>query len=429
MAGFSPLAADGSVSIAVIGEFARTPRYQGGGSSKLTPTYVSSFLGSLHIRDIPVDFSPGFTLDDAKQDAALTAHAIDMAWRNDVVLFFAGLPEEAESEGFDRETIDLPQKQLRLLADIVKVNPNVVVVLSNGSAVSVTPWRDSVRGLLEGWLLGQEGGNALADVIFGDVSPSSKLAQTIPMSVLDDPSMPNWPGEAGHVDYGEGVFVGYRYYDTFGRQVAYPFGYGMTYSTFEIRNLSAIPHDNTVQVSAIVTNTGQVRASEVVQLYVAPCACDAARPAHELKGFEKITLDPGEASIVTFELDSRSFAYWSEPRNDWHVERGTYTIEIGSSSRDIAERVQVELPGDGIRLPLTLSSTFDEWSDDPIGGPILQAAINRLSQQEGHPIIPESDMLRMLLGSMPMNATNVLLGSAAGRLCERIMGLYNASNQ
>ena len=324
--GILPLAADGSVSIAVIGEFARTPRYQGGGSSKLTPTYVSSFLGSLHIRDIPVDFSPGFTLDDAKQDAALTAHAIDMAWRN-------------------------------------------------------------------------------------------------------DPSMPNWPGEAGHVDYGEGVFVGYRYYDTFGRQVAYPFGYGMTYSTFEIRNLSAIPHDNTVQVSAIVTNTGQVRASEVVQLYVAPCACDAARPAHELKGFEKITLDPGEASIVTFELDSRSFAYWSEPRNDWHVERGTYTIEIGSSSRDIAERVQVELPGDGIRLPLTLSSTFDEWSDDPIGGPILQAAINRLSQQEGHPIIPESDMLRMLLGSMPMNATNVLLGSAAGRLCERIMGLYNASNQ
>lgn len=144
-----------------------------------------------------MDFSPGFTLDDAKQDAALTAHAIDMAWRNDVVLFFAGLPEEAESEGFDRETIDLPQKQLRLLADIVKVNPNVVVVLSNGSAVSVTPWRDSVRGLLEGWLLGQEGGNALADVIFGDVSPSSKLAQTIPMSVLDDPSMPNWPGRQG----------------------------------------------------------------------------------------------------------------------------------------------------------------------------------------------------------------------------------------
>ncbi len=162
---------------------------------------------------------------------------------------------------------------------------------------------------MEGWLLGQEGGNALADVIFGDVSPSSKLAQTIPMSVLDDPEHAQLAREAGHVDYGEGVFVGYRYYDTFGRQVAYPFGYGMTYSTFEIRNLSAIPPDNTVQVSAIVTNTGQVRASEVVQLYVAPCACDAARPAHELKGFEKITLDPGEASIVTFELDSRSFAY------------------------------------------------------------------------------------------------------------------------
>lgn len=427
--GILPLPADGSVSIAVIGEFARTPRYQGGGSSKLTPTYVSSFLGSLHIRDIPVDFSPGFALDDAEQDAALTAHAIDMAWRNDVVLFFAGLPEEAESEGFDRENIDLPQKQLRLLADIVKVNPNVVVILSNGSAVSVTPWHDSVKGLVESWLLGQEGGNALADVIFGDVSPSGKLAQTIPMSVRDDPSMPNWPGEAGHVDYGEGVFVGYRYYDTFDRQVAYPFGYGMTYSTFEIRNLSAIPHDNTVQVSAIITNTGQVRATEVVQLYVAPCACDAARPVHELKGFEKITLDPGEASIVTFELDSRSFAYWSEPRNDWHVERGIYTIEIGSSSRDIADRVQVELPGDGMRLPLTLSSTFGEWSSDPIGGPILQAAINRLSQQEGHPIIPESDMIRMLLDSMPMNATNVLLGSAASRLCERIMGLYNASNQ
>lgn len=427
--GILPLPADGSVSIAIIGEFARTPRYQTEGSSKVVPTLVSSFLGSVHIRDIPVDFAPGFTLDDEPQDVDLTAQAINAARGSDVVLFFAGLPECMESEGFDQTTMALPYKQLQLLEGVARVNPNVVVVLSNGSAVAVTPWQESVKGLLETWLLGQEGGNALADVIFGEVSPSGKLAQTIPLSIHDDPSILTWPGEEGHVDYGEGVFVGYRYYDSLQKDVAYPFGYGLTYSTFEIRNLRAIPYGNTAQVSVMVTNTGKVRASQVVQLYVAPCACGVARPAHELKGFEKFTLDPGESSIATFELDSRAFAYWSDALDDWRVEQGTYVIEVGSSSRDIAERAQVELPGDGAYVPLTLSSTFNEWRNDLIGGPILQAALIRLSQQEGRAIIDDRTLSSATLGNMPMESIGAIVGPAAGRLCERIMSLYEASGR
>lgn len=423
--GILPLPTDGSASIAVIGEFARTPRYQGGGSSKITPTHVSSFLNGVGMRDIPVDFAPGFTLDDAEQDDSLTAQALGAARRNDVVLFFAGLPESAESEGFDRTSPSLPDKQLQLLEAVTSANPNVVVVLSNGSVVSVTPWHDSVKGLLEAWLLGQEGGDALADAIFGDVSPSGKLAQTIPLSVYDDPSMPNWPGEEGHVDYGEGVFVGYRYYDTFHKDVAYPFGHGLTYSTFDIYNLRVIPHGKTAQVSVIVANTGPVRAAQVVQLYVAPGPSKVARPVHELKGFEKVTLDPGESSIVTFELDSRSFAYWSEPRNDWHVEPGTYTIEVGASSRDIAERAQVDLPGDNAPIPLSLSSTFDEWNSDPAGGPILRKTLEELAAEEGHSIIPTSDMIRMLLGSMPMQSMGMLLGPISERLCSRLTDRYD----
>ena len=167
-------------------------------------------------------------------DPALESEAVETAKNADVVLMFLGLPEAAESEGFDRETLDMPAKQIALLEQVAAANQNVVVVLSNGSVVSVAPWAKNAKGILESWLLGQAGGPALADVIFGQVSPSGKLAQSIPLDINDDPSMLNWPGEEGHVDYGEGVFVGYRYYDTYGKAVDYPFGYGLSYATFEI---------------------------------------------------------------------------------------------------------------------------------------------------------------------------------------------------
>lgn len=354
-----PLNADPAVArkIAVIGEFARTPRYQGGGSSHITPTKMTSFLDTLAERDIKADFAPGFTLDLEPADLALESEAVETAKNADVVLMFLGLPEAAESEGFDRDTLDMPAKQIALLEQVAATNQNVVVVLSNGSVVSMAPWAKNAKGILESWLLGQAGGLALADVIFGQVSPSGKLAQSIPLDINDDPSMLNWPGEEGHVDYGEGVFVGYRYYDTYGKSVDYPFGYGLSYATFEIADVAAAKTGaNTATVTATVTNTSDVDAAETVQVYVAPGKADVARPKHELKGFTKVFLKAGESKSVTIDLDERAFAYWSEKYNDWHVESGEYAIEVGVSSRDIADTVAVTLEGDGKSQPLT------EWS-------------------------------------------------------------------
>ena len=261
-----PLNADPAAArkIAVIGEFARTPRYQGGGSSHITPTKLTSFLDTLAERGIKADFAPGFTLDLEPADPALESEAVETAKNADVVLMFLGLPEAAESEGFDRDTLDMPAKQIALLEQVAAANQNVVVVLSNGSVVSVAPWAKNAKGILESWLLGQSGGPALADVIFGQVSPSGKLAQSIPLDINDDPSMLNWPGEEGHVDYGEGVFVGYRYYDTYGKSVDYPFGAKIVAAVAAAGELTKLPDNammriflNSMPINSLSTLLGE----------------------------------------------------------------------------------------------------------------------------------------------------------------------------
>ncbi|KAA8830131.1 exo-alpha-(1-_6)-L-arabinopyranosidase [Bifidobacterium tissieri] len=417
-----PVAADAKV--AVIGEFARSLRYQGGGSSHITPTKMTGFLDTLKERGIDAAFAPGFTFADEPQDPALTAEAVDAAKGADVVLLFLGLPEAAESEGFDRETLDIPAKQIDLLKEVSAANTNVVVVLSNGSVVSVAPWRDHAKGILETWLLGQCGGPAMADVIFGVQSPSGKLSQTIPLDILDDPSMLNWPGEEGHVDYGEGVFVGYRYYDTYGKAVAYPFGYGLSYASFEIADVTvAKTGANTASVTATVTNTSDVDGAEVVQVYVAPGKAEVARPKHELKGFVKVFLKAGESKTVTVDLDDRAFAYWSEKFNDWHVESGEYTVEVGVSSRDIVATGVVDLDGDGKTLPLDEWSTFGEWKADPIGGPIV-AEMYVKGESGELPALPKNDMMDMFLNSMPINSLTTLLGETGKKSTAFLLDEY-----
>ena len=417
-----PVANDAKVT--VIGEFARTPRYQGGGSSHITPTKMTSFLDTLTERGVDAKFAPGFTLDLEPADPALEAEAVDAAKGADVVLMFLGLPEAAESEGFDRETLDMPAKQIALLEAVAAENKNVVVVLSNGSVVTVAPWAKNAKGILESWLLGQSGGPALADVIFGQVSPSGKLAQSIPLDINDDPSMLNWPGEEGHVDYGEGVFVGYRYYDTYGKAVDYPFGYGLSYATFEITGVAvAKTGANTATVTATVTNTSDVDAAETVQVYVAPGKADVARPKHELKGFTKVFLKAGESKTVTIDLDERAFAYWSEKYNDWHVEAGEYAIEVGVSSRDIADTVAVALDGDGRTQPLTEWSTYGEWEADPFGAKIV-AAVAAAGETGELPKLPDNAMMRMFLNSMPINSLPTLLGEGGKKIAQFMVDEY-----
>ena len=410
--------------IAVIGEFARTPRYQGAGSSLINPTKLTSFLDALEERGVAADFAPGFTLDDAAQDPALTEQAVTAAEQADVVLLFLGLPAAYESEGFDRTTLDIPAKQVEVLEAVAAANPNVAVVLSNGSVISL-PWRGRAKAILETWLLGQAGGAALADVIFGDEAPSGKLAQTIIDDVNDDPSAMNWPGEEGHVDYGEGVFVGYRYHDTFRKQVTYPFGYGLSYATFDVHDATvAKTGPRTAEVTVTVTNTSDVAGAETVQVYVAPPKAEVARPVHELKGFAKVALEPGESKNVTIALDDRAFAYWSERFDDWHVEGGTYTVEVGVSSRDIISRLDVEIDDDGKIMNLDEWSTFGEWLDDPIGAPILQHVLDDMGKEAGRPIIPDSALMVMFLRSMPLRSLSVILGEAGEQVAANLTEAY-----
>lgn len=410
--------------IAVIGEFARTPRYQGAGSSLINPTKLTSFLDALEERGVAADFAPGFTLDDAAQDPALTEQAVTAAQQADVVLLFLGLPAAYESEGFDRTTLDIPAKQVEVLDAVAAANPNVAVVLSNGSVVSL-PWQGHAKAILETWLLGQAGGAALADVIFGDETPSGKLAQTIIDDVNDDPSAMNWPGEEGHVDYGEGVFVGYRYHDTFRKQVTYPFGYGLSYATFDVHDATvAKTGPRTAEVTVTVTNTSDVAGAETVQVYVAPPKAKVARPVHELKGFAKVALEPGESKNVTIALDDRAFAYWSERFDDWHVEGGTYTVEVGVSSRDIISRLDVEIDDDGKIMNLDEWSTFGEWLDDPIGAPILQHVLDDMGKEAGRPIIPDSALMVMFLRSMPLRSLSVILGEAGEQVAANLTEAY-----
>ncbi|OXN01154.1 exo-alpha-(1-_6)-L-arabinopyranosidase [Bifidobacterium vansinderenii] len=424
--GILPLAADDR--IAVIGEFARTPRYQGGGSSHINPTRMVSFLDALAERGVDATFAPGFTLDDTKQDGALTGEAVAAAQNADKVVMFLGLPDLAESEGYDRTDIDLPAKQIEVLHAVAVVNPNVVVVLSNGAVVSVRDWQSDAKGLLEAWLLGQAGGQATADVLYGDVDATGRLSETIPLDIEDNPSTVNFPGGEGYVDYGEGIFVGYRYYDSRNLEVAYPFGYGLSYTEFEIGDARVEATGPTsAKASVVVTNVGDREGSQVVQVYVAPNhASSAVRPCHELKAFAKVHLVPGESRTIEFDLDDRAFAYWSERYEDWHVEAGDYMIEFASSSRDVADAAAVTLDGDGKTLRLTDMSTIKEWLDDPVGSAIFNARAAEF-EEDGSTFWIDDEVNAMFFLTVPLNSITTFVGPKGRWFKETVLSDYDAA--
>ncbi|OZG50295.1 exo-alpha-(1-_6)-L-arabinopyranosidase [Bombiscardovia coagulans] len=412
--------------VAVIGEFARTPRYQGGGSSHITPTMVTTALDAFEHAGMEVDFAPGFTLDGAQQDEALTQEALQVAKQADKIILFMGLPEDAESEGFDRTSLDLPAKQVELLQKVSEVNPNTIVVLSNGSVVSLTEWLPQAKAVLETWLLGQAGGLAIVDLLTGQSTPSGKLAQTIPVHLDDDPTVMNFPGDEGHVRYGEGVYVGYRYYDTFKKPVLFPFGFGLSYASFEITDVSVEKTGkNAVRVSATVTNTSQVDGAQTVQVYVAPGKAKVSRPSHELKAFSKVFLKAGESQSVSMDLNERDFAYWSRAMNDWHVEAGTYGIEVATSSRDIVKSVDVTLEGDGKHFRLNSESSMGEWEEDPIGGPIMSKKIEELEAAGVH--LPDNPNTMVLFRTMPLGTVLMFSGADGRTVTKELLDAYEAA--
>lgn len=394
-------------SVAVIGELARTPRFQGAGSSQVTPTRLDVPLDSLRelATGADVRFAAGYALPGTEApvtDVQLSDEATQLAADSGTVVLFLGLPAQDESEGFDRDHIDLPAAQTELLERVLAVNPRVVVVLSNGGVVRTAPWQDRVPALVEGWLLGQAGGGALARVLFGSVNPSGKLAETVPLRLEDSPSHPSFPGEEGRSRYGEGIFVGYRGYDARRSEVAFPFGHGLSYTTFGYDGLRVDEADGVFRVGLTVTNTGARAGREIVQVYSGgPEDSRVLRPVRELRGFVSLFLEAGESREVAVEVTRHDLAYFSEREDGWKVEGGRYRFEAGASSRDIRGCVEVDVEGDPSKIRLTGRNTLAEWLEHPVGGPLLGELFARArteASQEGQGALADPVMRRFLAG-------------------------------
>ena len=393
--GLLPIAPGDVGKIAVIGEFAASPRYQGNGSSEVKPTRLDSFLEIVKREyggEVELDYAAGYSLRD-DGNLSLIDEAVRLAGSSDVALVLAGLPQHYESEGIDRTHIDLPPSHNALIEAVVAAQPRTAVILTNGSAVAM-PWISRVPAVVEAWLGGQAGAGAVADVLFGKVNPSGKLAETFPVRLQDTPAFLNFPGEDGEVLYGERVFVGYRWYDARGIQPLFPFGHGLSYTRFEYSDFELsserISDRDRLTVSATITNTGERRGKEVVQLYIADPEASVRRPVKELKGFVKLALAPGESRVVSFTLAERDLSFYSTRHAQWLAESGDFEILLGASSRDIRLRGTVSF-----QSTRTLHYAFSEYSffSEFWHNPQLKPRLIRLMPQWIGALSPEEKSL------------------------------------
>jgi beta-glucosidase len=338
-------------TLALIGAMAKKPRYQGAGSSRINPTKLDNAWDELEKSGFSATYAAGYA-DGSGEEAAeeLIDEAVRTAAENDIAIVFAGLPEEYESEGFDRVTIDMPDSHNKLIEAVAAANPNTVVVLHAGAPVSM-PWADKVQSILLMYLGGQAVGSATVDLLTGKVNPSGKLAETFPLKIEDTPCFSHFAGDGISEEYRESIFVGYRYYDTAEMAVAFPFGFGLSYTTFAYDDLFVygdLDDDGVITATVTVSNEGPISGAEIVQLYVAgPRSEKVYRPKKELKGFEKLFLEPGERKTITFKLDSRSFSYYNHIDGSWAIEGGEYKIGIAASSTDERLSDIIVLYGDG----------------------------------------------------------------------------------
>ena len=391
--GVLPLSPD--TSVAVIGELARTPRYQGAGSSLINPTRLDNALDAIRAAASgDVIFAPGYALE-GKADSRLVTEAVRMATAADVAVAFLGLPDAYESEGFDRTDIELPADQLALLDAVIKANPRTVVVLSNGGVVRVAAFADRVPALLEGWLLGQAGGSAVADVLYGAVNPSGRLAETIPVRLAGTPAYLDFPGEHGHVRYGEGLFVGYRWYDARDLAVSFPFGHGLSYTTFDYSDLEVTERDGGFVARITITNTGARDGHEVVQLYASVPGSSVVRPVRELVGFQRVWVPVGGSVTVEITVTREDLAYYDTRVPGWVVEGGDYLVAVGASSRDLRASATVAIDGDDVSVPVTADTPIAEALQHPEIGPAVRAALSAFLGGEGE------DLLKVV-GSFPI---------------------------
>jgi beta-glucosidase len=420
--------------IAVIGRAAREPYFQGGGSSHNSPTKLDIPLDELQILagGAQLTYCEGYPAGDGyRQD--LIDEAVEAARSAQVALLYVSLPAVKESEGYDRPDLDLTGQQVALIQAVASVQPQNVIILHNGSAITMSEWIDGAGAVLEAWMMGQAGGGAIADILFGRVNPSGKLAETFPQKLEDTPAFLNYPGQNGEVRYEEGLFIGYRYYDAKKMPVLFPFGYGGSYTTFAYSSprvsAAAFNAVDGLTVSVEVTNTGKVAGKEIVQVYVHDHKSSLVRPPKELKSFVKVALQPGETKTVTLTLDFRSFAYFHPAYQRWITEDGEFDILIGASSADIRFTETVTLRS-SLVLPsiLNSTSTLREWLNDPcgkaVGEPEFQKQWTLLARQFGiHETenqalgmdmmnfmldMPLLDLFQFIDNSLPVPAENLI---------------------
>ena len=362
--------------VAVVGEFAQKARYQGAGSSVVNPIRLDNTMDIIGDYQLTVvGFEAGYPRS-GKGDPAMQAKAVELAKQADVVLLYVGLDEISESEGLDRPHMKLPQSQVDLIEAVAAVNPNVVAVMSAGSAVEM-PWLDRCRAVIHGYLCGQAGAGAMLQAILGEINPSGKLAESYPVRYEDVSSAPYFPAKQRNAEYREGLYVGYRYYETANIPVLFPFGYGLSYTTFSYGDLKA----SDKEVSFTLTNTGSVDGAEVAQLYVGKSDAQVFRPAKELKGFAKVFLRAGESKTVTISLDDKAFRYFNVQTNRFEVEGGTYQVMVGASVADIKLTGSVTAVGTGAENPYPAKELPDYYS-----GRIEAVSDRQFEILLGHPI-------------------------------------------
>lgn len=398
--------------IAFIGDFAKHPRIQGGGSSHIKAFKVSSALDAVLVV-CPVQFAQGFVTHIDETEPDLLNEAIELAKSSDVTVIFAGLPDAFESEAYDRQHMKLPNCQNELIEKVCAVQPNTIVVLHNGSPVEM-PWVNKVNAILEMYLGGEAVGEATIDLLFGNVNPSGKLAETFPIRLEDNPSYLSYQVVDDKIYYDEKLFVGYRYYDTKEIPVLFPFGHGCSYTTFEYSHLvvneTSIRDDESLTLSFEVTNTGDVFGKEVVQLYVQDLTHSVIRPIKELKNFEKISLEPNETKIVTFTLSKRDFAYYETRISDWYVSTGNYRLLVGASSRDIRLQKTIFIESTkNLPFEITANTTFGDLMKHPELNAVISGLLEAMGEESEEGAISK-DMKLAMIYDMPIRTLRSFQG-------------------
>ena len=416
--------------VAFIGKYAESPRYQGGGSSHINSWKVESALEA--VKEIA---------------EALLAEAVKTAQEADAAVIFAGLPDNFESEGYDRKHLNMPDCQNTLIEKVAEVQKNVIVVLHNGSPV-LMPWKDKVKGIVEAYLGGQAVGRAVVNILYGNVNPSGRLPETFPARLEDTPCYLTYGKGGDHAVYQEGVFVGYRYYTSVDREVLFPFGYGLSYTEFTYSGLKLdkekMTDQDTLTVTVKVKNTGGRRGKEVVQLYVSPFTGETIRPAVELRGFDKIELEPGEEKEVSFTLDKRAFAYWKEEIHDWYVESGEYQIRIGKNAQDMVLCVPVQVQGTReIPKVYSLNSCLGPLMRDPKAQAVMGAFMGNMSQNteadevqkqqelqaENPDAAVSSEMMTAMMEDMPLRQLISFVPGVTREMLQQLIDALNAQKK